>query len=292
VFEFEPTDTTNFRRTVLRDVLDFRLHTSWVRLALSEKGPNDFLQTPLTDLDRNRCLMVEAKLPRRIPKSLRYEFCAPWPLAEGDEDITLLHASETGVYNPLDLDRDIGKLEGGLTGVKTYQPGEVRGATGFQYYSGLQLNFFGFTAPERGDRISKAEGPEPQGWKRTYGMVLEWVRAHAWEFVNTVNNLLSDDAAGKPIKLRYNNEPITEDFLWRGLKVPEPEPYSGKPNPKASNVFTLESLAQTIAGVNYKDMESVHKKVLAWDFFVSGMIEDAIYKEKTVRERLRAFLRD
>ncbi|KIW88829.1 uncharacterized protein Z519_10313 [Cladophialophora bantiana CBS 173.52] len=78
VLEVDPKDPKTLKRAVLLDVLDFRLHTSWVRLALSaEGGQEKALQTSLCDV--NSPLNLDPSLPDRIK-----------------------NFSQTGAYAPLD----------------------------------------------------------------------------------------------------------------------------------------------------------------------------------------------
>ncbi|EXJ67258.1 uncharacterized protein A1O5_09905 [Cladophialophora psammophila CBS 110553] len=100
VFEMDPKDPKTLKRTVLRDMLDFRLPTSWVRLALSAEGEQETaLQTSLCDA--NSPLNLDRSLPDRIKNLFMYKASTKAPTSES-EDVKMLSTSETGVYAPLD----------------------------------------------------------------------------------------------------------------------------------------------------------------------------------------------
>lgn len=128
VFEVDPASMT-LKRTILRDVLDFRLHTSWVRVCLSAEGDQEkTLQTSLCD--SSSPLSLDPTLPSRIKKLFTYEATTNAPTADTNPP-KLLSVSETGTYAPLDVnDLETKKItQNGTTNdvevVKVVKPGEV-----------------------------------------------------------------------------------------------------------------------------------------------------------------------
>ena len=79
---------------------------------------------------------------------------------------------------------------------------------------------------------------------------------------------------------------ITRDYL-KDLAVPDPN--------DASKTFTLgaelQTLNDTTKDVKHDAMAAVHKKLFAWDLYVSKAIEDAIYKDASNRIALRRLVR-
>ena len=126
VFEVDPA-TMALKRTVLRDVLDFRLHTSWVRMALSADGDQEkALQTSLCD--PGTPLSLDPSLPLRIKNLFRYEATTNAPTADA---FKMLSTSETGTYSPLDP-IDIVKVKltqnnttNEVEQIKAAKPGEI-----------------------------------------------------------------------------------------------------------------------------------------------------------------------
>ncbi|EXJ67257.1 uncharacterized protein A1O5_09904 [Cladophialophora psammophila CBS 110553] len=166
-----------------------------------------------------------------------------------------------------------------------------------QFSSGLQLNFFAYSAPYRGDWIA-VQDIDPKEWKRSYAAMLDWGLMHAMAFVDTVTRTLTDYPS-IPVKLKYQGkEPkeyagkeITKKFL-SGLKVNDYNKTAGKPDPRAITMFSLTGLKAQLDKANSRaDLGVMHKQLCTWDFLVSGIIEDAIYKDFFVRKTLRDFPR-
>jgi hypothetical protein len=103
VFEYDPAKKA-FARTILRDVLDFRMHTSWARLILSsdadfEKALDKSLVDPASPFK------VDPKLPKTIQNIFQYEATTQSPVAP--PGVMMLKTSEAGVYAPLDPANDL-----------------------------------------------------------------------------------------------------------------------------------------------------------------------------------------
>jgi hypothetical protein len=124
--------------------------------------------------------------------------------------------------------------------------------------------------------------------------MLDWGLKHAMGFVDAVNGVLQEypPPLQAPTSLKYEGKPITSDVLLN-LQVKDIQVETGKPDPRANTPFSLQSLKNGIIDgtTARKDLDRVHKKVCGWDFQVSGIIEEAIYKDPQIRKTLRYLLR-